>query len=333
MPNLENINPDILLGGGILFTLFILLFFYGFVAILNGPRKATQARLTKYQARFGKNNETTNHSYQNIKTNQKGTPFDQYLKEVLPNPAELKMRLDQTGKQISLSQYIIGNGLIAITVSLALILGIGLPPLPGILMGLTFGIILPHKVIGSMAKSRINAFSVLFPDAIDLIVRGLKSGLPVSESLSSVSTELPDPVGGEFKKIIDSMRLGQTLEETLWDAAKRIDLPDFKFFVISLSVQKETGGNLAETLSNLGEILRKRHQMKLKIKAMSSEGKASAMIVGALPFIMFGLIVSINYEYASILFTDPRAIVIGIGGLIWMVFGFFIMAKMINFEI
>jgi tight adherence protein B len=123
------------------------------------------------------------------------------------------------------------------------------------------------------------------------------------------------------------------MESALQDTADRLGTPEFQFFVITLAIQRETGGNLAETLSNLADVLRKRAQMKLKIRAMSSESKASAYIVGSLPFVVFGLVWMINPTYMGGFFTDQRLIVAGIGGMIWMAIGAAIMAKMVNFEI
>lgn len=123
------------------------------------------------------------------------------------------------------------------------------------------------------------------------------------------------------------------MEEALQETADRLAIAEFNFFCITLAIQRETGGNLAETLSNLGDVLRKRSQMKLKIRAMSSESKASAYIVGSLPFIVFGMIWWINQSYLSTFFTDDRLIVIGLGGAVWMSLGAFIMAKMVSFEI
>jgi len=123
------------------------------------------------------------------------------------------------------------------------------------------------------------------------------------------------------------------MEDALQDTADRLNMPEFSFFCITLAIQRETGGNLAETLSNLADVLRKRGQMKLKIKAMSSESKASAMIVGALPFIVFGLIWFVNPSYIGGFFVDERLIAVGLGGLVWMGLGVFIMSKMVSFEI
>jgi tight adherence protein B len=199
--------------------------------------------------------------------------------------------------------------------------------------GLFVGIGVPHFVVGKMISRRIAKFNSNFPDAIDLMVRGLRSGLPISETMIVVANEIPGPVGIEFRSVADKMKIGRTMESALQETADRLGTPEFQFFVISLAIQRETGGNLAETLSNLADVLRKRAQMKLKIRAMSSESKASAWIVGSLPFVVFTLVWFINPTYMSNFFTDQRLMVAGIGGLIWMSIGAFIMAKMVNFEI
>ncbi|MEQ9360328.1 MAG: type II secretion system F family protein, partial [Rhodospirillales bacterium] len=129
------------------------------------------------------------------------------------------------------------------------------------------------------------------------------------------------------------VKFGAKINDALWATAHRLDIPEFKFFVVSLSVQQETGGNLAETLANLSDILRRRRQMKLKIKAMSSEAKASAMILGSLPFVMFCIIYLMNPDYESLLFTDPRGRLILGGGLVAMAMGVFVMSRMVRFEI
>jgi tight adherence protein B len=209
----------------------------------------------------------------------------------------------------------------------------GAPILLCIFMGMFFGVGLPHFFVGKMIKRRVAKFTSNFPDAIELMVRGLRSGLPITETLGIVASEIPGPVGIEFRTVSDKMKIGRTMEAALQETADRLGTPEFQFFVITLAIQRETGGNLAETLSNLADVLRKRAQMKLKIRAMSSESKASAYIVGALPFIVFGLVTMMNPEYMGNFFVDPRLIVAGLGALVWMSIGAFIMAKMVNFEI
>ena len=165
------------------------------------------------------------------------------------------------------------------------------------------------------------------------MVRGLRSGLPISETIGVVAGEIQGPVGVEFQSVSDKMKIGRTMEVALQETADRLKTPEFQFFVITLAIQRETGGNLAETLANLADVLRKRAQMKLKIRAMASESKASAYIVGSLPFIVFGLVSMISPGYMAGFFVEPRLIIAGGGGLVWMGIGVFIMAKMIDFEI
>jgi tight adherence protein B len=201
------------------------------------------------------------------------------------------------------------------------------------LVGLLLSLALPYLVVGLTIKRRVAAFNSRFPDAIDLLVRGLKSGLPVTETFQVVSQELPGPVGEEFKGVIERIRIGNTMEAALQESAEMLGTPEFQFFCITIQIQRETGGNLAETLANLSDVLRKRAQMKLKIRAMSSEAKASAYIVGALPFFVFGVVWTVNPGYLAGFFVEQRLIIAGIGGLIWMSIGAGIMAKMVNFEI
>lgn len=246
--------------------------------------------------------------------------------------AALHLRLHRTGKSWTMRQYVYGSiGLGAIVMVLlmlktgSLLLAFG--------VGLTVGMGLPHMVVNSLIKRRLNAFTNKFPDAIELLVRGLRSGLPVSETLGIVSSEVPGPVGQEFKLVTERIKIGRTMEDALQDTADRLSMAEFNFFCITLAIQRETGGNLAETLANLAEVLRKRAQMKLKIRAMSSESKASAYIIGSLPFIVFALVYWSSPTYLGGFFTDERLIIAAFGGMIWMSIGVFIMAKMINFEI
>jgi tight adherence protein B len=255
-----------------------------------------------------------------------------YASTLIPKPALLRQRLEQTGKNISLGKYAI----VCIGITALLAIGLtmrGAPFILSLMLGLFFGIGGPHFAIGRMIKRRLNKFTTNFPDAIELMVRGLRSGLPITETLGIVAGEIPGPVGVEFRMVSDKMKIGRTMEAALQDTADRLGTPEFQFFVITLAIQRETGGNLAETLSNLSDVLRKRAQMKLKIRAMSSESKASAYIVGSLPFVVFGLVWMINPHYMQGFFSDQRLMVAGVGGMIWMAIGGAIMAKMCNFEI
>ena len=255
-----------------------------------------------------------------------------FASTIIPRPALLKRRLEQTGKDVSLAKYAMISGGLAAVVALLLTIR-GAPFFLALFVGLFVGIGIPHFVVGFLIKRRVNKFNSNFPDAIELMVRGLRSGLPISETLGIVATEIGGPVGLEFRGVSDKMRIGRTMEAALQETADRLGTAEFQFFVITLAIQRETGGNLAETLSNLADVLRKRAQMKLKIRAMSSESKASAYIVGSLPFVVFTLVWMINPGYMSGFFADQRLMVAGLCGLLWMGLGVFIMSKMVNFEI
>jgi tight adherence protein B len=244
----------------------------------------------------------------------------------------LAMRLNRTGKGWTVSQYLYTSIGIALAIAVLIFIQSG-AVLLALGIGGAIGAGLPHLIVNYQIGKRTNAFVTKFPDALELLVRGLRSGLPVTETLGVVAQEVPGPVGIEFRSIVDRIKVGKTMEDALQDTADRLGIAEFNFFTITLAIQRETGGNLAETLSNLADVLRKRAQMKLKIKAMSSESKASAYIVGALPFIVFGMILWVNPEYIGGFFTDDRLIVAGLGGLTWMSIGVFIMAKMVSFEI
>jgi len=244
----------------------------------------------------------------------------------------LQVRLQRTGKGISLSQYVYASLGIALAFTVIIYLRSG-AALMSLGIGSFLGAFVPHFAVNHMIGKRTSNFNAKFPDAIELLVRGLRSGLPVAETLGVVATEVPGPVGEEFKAVVERIKIGRTMEESLQVTADKLGTPEFQFFVITLAIQRETGGNLAETLSNLSDVLRKRAQMKLKIRAMSSESKASAYIVGALPFIVFTMIWWLNPNYLAGFFTDDRLIATGLGGLTWMGIGGFIMAKMVSFEI
>ncbi len=265
-------------------------------------------------------------------TQHRSSRMDAAAMRFIPNPALLKKRLAMTGKTWTVGQY--GAATAAILVVLTGLLALrGVPIFLSLLIGIIIGAGLPHMVVGFFIKRRIAKFTAKFPDGIELLVRGLRSGLPIGETMAVVGTEIDGPVGVEFRSITDKMKIGRTMDVALQETADRLGTPEFQFFVITIAIQRETGGNLAETLANLATVLRMRGQMKLKIKAMSSESKASAYIVGSLPFIVFGMIWMINGSYMQGFFIDQRLMVAGGGGLLWMGIGAFIMAKMVNFEI
>ena len=317
----------VVLAGGL--TLLIAL---AYMILSSGPgSKDTKRRLEELRLRHGANDslkKSTQMKRAIAAHNSRSAAFGGSSTRV----EALKLRLARTGKGWTVRQYLYASIGLMLFSSAVIYLHSG-----ALLLSLAFGIVLgagvPHFVVGSFMKRRLNAFNARFPDAIELLVRGLRSGLPVAETLNVVSREVPGPVGAEFRSVVERIKIGRTMEDALQVTADRLGTPEFQFFVITLAIQRETGGNLAETLSNLAEVLRKRAQMKLKIRALSSESKASAYIVGALPFAVFIMIWWINPEYVAGFFADDRLIVTGLGGLIWMSIGAFIMAKMVSFEV
>lgn len=331
---MENINPDIIVIGlvGAALTLFLsAAFIFG---ILSPADKVMRQRVLKLRTRYSpKPRNKSAEAARRLLVHARDSELDDFLKRILPRPAELRTRLNRTGREITLGQYATACAATVVISTIGLLILAPFPFVTALLFGIVLGAGLPHMVVGRMIRSREEKFIKLFPEAIDLIVRGLKSGLPVTESINAVGREMDDPVGVEFRRMGDDVRLGKTLNEALWAAANRLSTPELKFFVISLSVQQETGGNLAETLGNLSAILRARQQMRLKIRAMSSEGRASAMIIGGLPFIMFSMIMLLNPEYGSVLLTDPRGQTAAAGAMLWMGVGMLMIKKMISFEI
>jgi tight adherence protein B len=272
----------------------------------------------------------------NIRLNESNSTIpmlDRIIKRYVPRPKALRTRFERTGRRISLGEYCLATLLVALIVGGALRAALGIAPILAVLAGLAAGFAVPHIAVNRMIARRLKAFTAQFPEAIDLIVRGLKSGLPVPVSMQSVAEEMGQPIGGVFRGITERLSLGLTLDEALGDAAERLPMTEFRFFVITLAIQRETGGNLGETLENLADILRKRRQMKQKIKAMSSEAKASAWILGSLPFLLFGILSAMQPAYIGTLFHDPRGMMMMGAGLFSLTIGILVMAKMVRFEI
>ena len=318
---------SVVVGAGVMLLLLVFAF--------AGPNaeKAQSRRLISLKERHsGAASEAAMNAQMRRITGKRDSGMDTAMGRLLPRPALLKKRLAMTGKTWTVGQY--GMATVGLMVLVGGLLAIrGMPLLASLMVAIVVGAGLPHYVVGWFIKKRGNKFTAKFPDAIELLVRGLRSGLPITETMGVVAAEVPGPVGEEFRAITDKMKIGRTMDAALQETADRLGTPEFQFFVISIAIQRETGGNLAETLSNLATVLRGRSQMKLKIKAMASESKASAYIVGSLPFIVFGLIMWISPQYMGNFFVDHRLIVAGLGGMVWMGLGAFIMAKMISFEI
>jgi tight adherence protein B len=265
---------------------------------------------------------------------QSATPkIDRIARQWLPRRDILAARLARTGRAISVGQYaMVMIGLAALS-AIGLMSATSIGVAPSLLVGVLIGAAFPHMVVGRMGKRRVAGFVALFPEAIDLMVRAIRSGLPISEAIIGAGREIADPVGAELGRIEAGMRLGRDLDSLLWDIATRIDVPEFRFFIIALSVQRETGGNLAETLANLADVLRRRRQMRAKVRAMSSETRATTMILAGLPVVVIVLLALTSPHYLTPLVSDVRGLLLDGLGFAMLGTGVFIMMRMARFEI
>ncbi len=325
---MESLLPIAIVGGGTLGILVLMIFAFA------GPdfEKAKARRLTAVRDRHAASTlVAVEAQLRRIQANRGGR-MDSVAGRILPNGEQLQKKIAMTGKTWTPAQYLMACGITFFVVGALVWLRSG-NFMMGVGIGAALGLGLPHWVVNFLIKRRVAAFTKKFPDAIELLVRGLRSGLPIGETLNVVGQEVPGPVGVEFRAVSDKIRIGRTMDAALQETADRLGTPEFQFFVITIQIQRETGGNLAETLSNLANVLRQRAQMKLKIKAMSSESKASAYIIGSLPFIVFGLIWFIGDNYMQQFFTNPQLTAIGLGAMVWMAMGAFVMKQMISFEI
>lgn len=274
-----------------------------------------------------------NEQTRSLTRRQSATPGIDRVFRLLPRRAALVERLSKTGHEISVGQYMMAT-IGAIVVAIVLIaLFVKLPLVLSALFGVALGIFVPHYVIGRIGRRRVQRFYNLFPEAIDLMVRALRAGLPITEAIINAGHEIGDPIGAEFRSIEAGMKLGRDLDSLLWDIAKRITLPEIRFFIIALSVQRETGGNLAETLNNLSEVLRRRRAMRAKARAMASEARASTIILGSLPVLVSIMLVLTSPTYIMPMFHDVRGLVMLGVAVGMLLLGVGIMVKMARFEI
>lgn len=203
----------------------------------------------------------------------------------------------------------------------------------GFIVALILTLLLPRLYLRRRIKKRNETFINQFPDAVDMIVRSVKSGHPLNTALRMIAENMDAPVKTEFKQLVDEIAFGRSTVEALIRMSHRIDEPDLQFFVVILSVQQETGGNLAEVLSNLSGIIRKRKQLRLKIKALTSEGRATAYVLGSLPFFVFGAIQFTSPDYLTPLFvTDAGHMILG-GALALVALAAFIVYNMLQIDI
>jgi tight adherence protein B len=251
----------------------------------------------------------------------------------LLNTTRLRANMKRAGMNLSVGAFSVISAVAA-----AVIVTIGAfasdVPLPLLVVpGLFSGMLLVDNAIKFRGDMLANRFMKQLPDALDTIIRGIRSGLPVIECIGAVGEEFDDPIGGYFRAIAERVALGEPIDGALWRTARVVNRPEMDFLAVSISIQMETGGSLAEALGNLADLLRQRERMKLKIKAISSEAKASAFIIGAMPFVMLGLLTMMSPDYVMPLFTDPRGHTMLMVGLSSITAGAFVMWRMTQFEI
>jgi tight adherence protein B len=243
----------------------------------------------------------------------------------------LSMRLRQAGLSSTPRRFVVICVSLGFGVFVVLMLtGIGLPAAIGIAFGAGGG--LPFWALSFLKKRREAKFLEAFPDAVDVIVRGIKAGLPLLDSLKLIASETEEPIRSEFRSIIETQTIGIPIGEACLKLYESMPLPEANFFAIVVSIQQRAGGNLSEALGNLSRVLRDRKKMKAKIRAMSMEAKASAAIIGALPIAVMILVYITSPQYISLLWTEPLGRVMLLGCAIWMSMGIMVMRKMINFD-
>lgn len=240
-------------------------------------------------------------------------------------------QLQQAGLKVTVTQFWIASGVLGVLVAgIALVLHA--PPLVWICAPFPAGLGLPRWVLSMLANGRKKKFTEHFPDAIDIIVRGVKSGLPVHDCLKIIGRESPAPLGPEFQALVENLSMGVTIDQGLEKMYDRLPTSELRFFTIVLNIQQKSGGNLAEAMGNLSVVLRSRKLMREKIKALSAEATASAFIIGCLPPGVITLISVTAPAYMSMMITDPRGHVMLAVGALMMSAGIFVMRKMINFK-
>ncbi|MFD0988112.1 type II secretion system F family protein [Methyloligella solikamskensis] len=244
---------------------------------------------------------------------------------------DLRTRIQRAGFSIKPRTFHLISLLTGV-VGFVFVLILGSPLWVGVLAGFAAGVGLPRFVLKKAAERRQNKFLVEFANAIDIIVRGVKTGLPLLDCLQIIANESPEPVKSAFVDLVEQQRVGIPLPQAFMRMYERMPLQEVNFFAIVIAVQAQTGGNLAEALSNLSQVLRSRHQLQAKVKAYSAEAKASAMIIGALPILVMLAIYIMTPDYISTLFTDRIGNLLLIGSALWMLTGVLVMRKMINFD-
>jgi len=260
-----------------------------------------------------------------------GTLKDLEARRQKESKVPLSVRLTQAGLNWSTQKFMVVSAVVgAVFFAVAMFVGGGLLGALGLAFAGGFG--LPRWGLGFLKKRREKAFLKALPDAVDVIVRGIKAGLPLFESLKVVAADSPEPLRSEFMSIIETQAIGMPLGDACARLYDRMPVPEANFFGIVIAIQQKSGGNLSEALGNLSKVLRDRKKMAEKIQAMSMEAKASAGIIGSLPPIVMLLVYLSTPSYISLLWTDPTGQLMLVACVVWMSIGIMVMKKMINFD-
>nr|WP_321454530.1 type II secretion system F family protein [uncultured Cohaesibacter sp.] len=265
-----------------------------------------------------------------IEANLKQLENDQ--KKGKEKKASLKARLGQAGLSITVKQFWLYSAVVGVVSFFVSLVG-GMSLLISIGLGIVGFLGLPHFWLARRRKKRLKKFIAEFPNAVDVIVRGIKTGLPLGDCLAIAATETAEPVCSEFKRLMEEQAMGLPLAKVVPRLHQRIPLPETNFFAIVIAIQTQAGGSLSEALGNLSRVLRSRAQMKEKVQAMAMEAKASAFIIGAMPFIIALLIYLTNKSFILVLFEENMGLMLIGAALAWMGLGVLVMRTMINFDI
>jgi tight adherence protein B len=298
--------------------------------ILSGQRKTEQRMAT-----VAKSNAVTQRTTRNPQKSRRDS-VESTLKEIEERHKKqkkmpLNIRIAQAGLTWSKRRFFITSGVIGAVFFLGVLIG-GFGFLPAVGMGFAGAFGVPRWFLSFKKKRREAKFLHAFPDAVDVIVRGIKSGLPLLDSLKVISADSPEPVKSEFRSIVETQAVGLPLGEACAKLYDSMPVAEANFFGIVISIQQRAGGNLAETLANLSRVLRDRKKMKAKIQAMSQEAKASAGIIGALPIAVMTLVWITSPQYIALLWTEPMGRLMMAASAMWMFCGVMVMRKMINFD-
>ncbi len=311
--------------GGVVYVLFL--------PYITGEKK-TEKRLKSVTARGRLESISSSRSFDNTQARRKqvqDTLNELEQKQKAKAKVTLRMAIERAGVSISIQNFYLLSALLALCAAVAVLLS-GAPLLAVPAAALAAGIGFPRWLLSYLAKSRQKKFTEEFANAVDIIVRGVKAGLPLNDCLKIIAAETQEPVKSEFFEIVEQQRLGVTIPQALEKLYERIPLEEVNFFAIVITIQQQSGGNLAEALSNLSNVLRDRKKLRGKIQAFSAEAKSSAAIIAALPIAVMIIVYVTTPDYISLLWTHETGHVMLIGSAIWMTIGVLVMRKMINFD-